>query len=123
MFSSDNLKEIKRIIQDVLTQWHSRLSKVLKNSLEKIATEMYSCGLISETVNETPNFKDIMTDVQSGMNVICNCQRLVKHCELFLQALIDQHGPPKEAAISIAEDWIDNIKRKLDITIEFNIFE
>ena len=121
IITSDNLKGIKGIIQDALTQWHSDLSKVLKKSLEKIATDLYSHGLISEAVNESPTFKDIMTEFQSGMNLIRNYQRLVKHCELFLQTLVDQHGPPKEAAINIAEDWTENIKRKLNITIEFNI--
>ena len=82
---------------------------------------MYCHSLISESVNETPEFKEIMSEFQLGMDVIRNYQRLVKHCELFLQTLIDQRGPPKEAAINIAEEWTDNIKRKLDITIEFNI--
>ena len=104
IITGDNLKEIKRIIQDVLTQWCSTLSKVLRT-------------------DETPTFKDIMTEFQLGMDIICNYQRLVKHCELFLQTLVNEGGPPKEAAICIAKEWTDNIKRKLDITIEFNIIE
>ena len=123
IITGDNLKEIKRIIQDVLTRWCSTLSKVLRTSLEKIATDMHSHGLITETVYETPTFKDIMAEFQLGMDIICNYQRLVKHCDLFLQTLVDQRGPPKEAAISIAKEWTDNIKRKFDITIEFNIIE
>ena len=121
IITGDKLKEIKRIIQDVLTQWYSDLSKVLGNSLENIATDMYSHGLISGAVYKTPTFKEIMTEFQTSMNLIRNYQRLVKHCELFLQTLVDQRGPPKEAAINIAEDWTDNIERKLNITIEFNI--
>ena len=123
IITDDNLKEIKRIIQDVLTQWNSALSKVLRTSLEKIATAMYSHGLITETVNETPTFKDIMTEFQLGMDLICKYKRLVKHCEMFLQTLVDQRGPPSQAAISIAEDWTDKIKEKLNITVEFNIIE
>ena len=119
--TGDRLEDIKGIIKNVLTRWYSLLSKVLMKSLKKIAADMYSHGLISESVNETPEFKEIMSEFQLGMDVIRNYQRLVKHCELFLQTLIDQRGPPKEAAINIAEEWTDNIKRKLDITIEFNI--
>lgn len=115
------LEEIKGIIKNVLTRWYSLLSKVLTKSLKKIAADMYSHGLITESVNETPEFQEIMSEFQSGVDLIPNYQRLVKHCELFLQTLIDQRGPPKEAAINIAEEWTDNIKRKLDITIEFNI--
>ena len=123
IITGDNLKQIKKIIQDVLTRWYSDLSEVLRTSLEKIATDMYSHGLITKTVNDAPTFKDIMNEFQSGMKLIRNYQRLVKYCELFLQTLVDQGGPPSQAAFSIAEDWTDNIKRELNITIEFNIIE
>ena len=123
IISSDKLEEIKKIIKDVLTQYHSGLSKVFSTSLEKIATDMYSHGLISETVKDAPNFRDILKEFQLGMDFIHKYKRLVKHCELFLQSLVDQHGPPKQAAISVAEEWSDSIRRKLDITIEFNIIE
>ena len=119
----NKLKQIKKIIQDVLTQWYSDLSKVLKRSLEKIATDMYSHDLITKTVNDAPTFKDIMNEFQSGMKLIHNYQRLVKYCELFLQTLVDQRGPPRQAAFSIAKEWTDQIKEKLEITIEFNIIE
>ena len=119
--SFNKLKQIKKIIQDVLTQRYSYLSKVLKRSLEKIATDMYSHDLITETVYETPTFKDIMAEFQLGMDIICDYQELVKHCKLFLQTLVDQRGPPKIAAITIAKEWTENIKRKLGITVEFNI--
>ena len=121
--SFNELKQIKKIIQDVLTQWHSDLSEVLRASLEKIATDMYSRGLITETVYETPTFKEIMNEFQLGMKFIRNYQRLVKYCELFLHTLVDQRGPPSQAAFSIAEEWTDQIKEKLDITIEFNIIK
>ena len=123
IITGDNLKEIKRIIQDVLTQWYSDLSEVLRTSLQEIATNMYSHGLVTKTVNDAPTFKDIMNEFQSGMKLIRNYQRLVKYCELFLQTLVDQRGPPSQAAFSIAEDWTDKIKEKLNITIEFNIIE
>ena len=123
IITGDNLKQIKRIIQDVLTRWCSTLSEVLRTSLEKIATDMYSHGLVTKTVNDAPTFKDIMNEFQSGMKLIRNYQRLVKYCELFLQTLVDQGGPPSQAAFSIAEDWTDKIKEKLEITIEFNIIE
>ena len=123
IITGDSLKGIKRIIQDVLTQWYSDLSEVLRTSLQEIATNMYSHGLITKTVNDAPTFKDIMNEFQSGMKLIRNYQRLVRYCELFLQTLVDQRGPPSQAAFSIAEDWTDKIKEKLNITIEFNIIE
>ena len=117
----DKLEKIKRIIKDVLTQFHSDLSDVLSTSLEKITIDMYSHGLITETVKDAPNFKDIMTEFQSGINLLQNDQKLVKHCKLFLQTLVNQRGPPSQAANNIAEEWANRIKRELNIAINFNI--
>ena len=82
---------------------------------------MYSHGLISETTKDTANFNDMMREFKSGMDFIRDGHKLLKHCHLFLQSLVKQGGPHKRAASSIAEEWTDNIKEKLNINIEFDI--
>ena len=82
---------------------------------------MYSYGLISETIKDTGNFNDIMREFKSGMSLIHDGQKLVKHCQLFLQILVEQGGPYVNAASSLAKEWTANIKEKLDVNIEFDI--
>ena len=121
IITGDNLKEIKRIIQDVLTEQYSALDDLLKATLKSVAKDMYSHGLISSTTKDTANFDDIMREFKSRMNFIRDSQKLLKHCQLFLQSLAKQEGPYRDAANCIAEEWTANIKEKLDIDIEFDI--
>ena len=121
MFTSDKVKEVRKIIQDVLTEQYSALDDLLKTALKSVAIEMYSHGLISETTKDTANFDDIMREFKSGMNFISDRQKFVKRCQLFLQSLAKQEGPYRDAANCIAEEWTANIKEKLDINIKFDI--
>ena len=121
MFTSDKVKEVRKIIDDVLTKQHSALDDLLKAALKSVAIEMYSYGLISETTKDTANFNDIMREFKSGMNFIYDGQELVKYCELFLQSLVKQKGPYKRAASGIAQEWTTNIKERLDVNIKFYI--
>ena len=89
--------------------------------LQQIATDMYSRDLISQPTKDVPTFQGVMKEFESGMHFIGKRHRLVKHCQLFLQILLDQRGPHKQAAIRLAEDWTDNIERQLHIAIDFDI--
>ena len=121
MLSGDKVKEVRKIIQDVLTKCYSALDGLLKASIKSFATDMYSHGLISGPTKDATNFNDMMREFVSGMSFIHDGQKLVKHCQLLLQSLVEQGGPHKQAANSIAEEWTDNIKEKLNINIEFDI--
>ena len=121
MLSDDKVNEVRKIIQDVLTKYHADLDDLLKASIKSIAVDMYSHGLISGPTKDAANFNDMMREFKSGMSFIHDGQKLVKRCQLFLQSLAKQEGPQKDAASSIAEEWTDNINKKLNINIEFHI--
>ena len=121
LFPSDKVKGVKKIVLNVLKENYPALTKLLKVSLESFATEMYSCGLISETIKSGANFNDMMSEFQVVTDFIHNGQELVKHCELFLQCLAKQGIPHKRAANYIAEKWTSNIKEKIYININFDI--
>ena len=120
MLSGDKVEEVRKIIQDILTKRYSALDDLLKASIKSFAVDMYSHGLISETTKDTANFNDMMREFKSGMDFIRD-HKLVKHCQLFLQSLAKQGGPLKDAASSIAEEWTDNINKKLNLYIAFDI--
>ena len=121
MLSGNKLKEVRKIIQDVLRTHYSTLCILLSPSLKAIAIDMYSHGLISKTTKDTLNFNDLMREFMLGMSVIRDVQQLVKHCDLFLQTLDKQGGPYSHAASSIANEWSANIKERLNISIEFDV--
>ena len=121
MLSGGEVEGVKKIIQDVLTKCYSALDGLLKASIKSFAADMYSHSLISEPTKDTANFNDMMREFKSGMDFKRDGQKLVKHCDLFLQSLDKQGGPHKDAASSIAEEWTDNINKKLNLYIKFDI--
>ena len=121
MLFGDKVKEVKKIIQDILEKKYSVLNNLLKPTLIPFAAEMYSHGLISKTTKDTANFNDMIREFNSGMDFIHDDQKLIKHCQLFLQSLVNQEGPHKNAAGNIAKEWTANIKEKLNINIVFDI--
>ena len=120
LLSGDKVKEVRKIIQDVLTEQYSTLDHLLKTAMKSIAADMYSRGLISETTRDAANFNDIVTEFKLGLAFIHDVQKLLKHCQLFLQSLAKQGGPYKLAADSIAKEWTTNINKNLNINVEFD---
>ena len=121
MSSDDKVKKIRKILQDVLNKHHADLDDLLKASIKSFATDMFSQGLISGPTNDSANFNDMMREFKSGMSFIRDDKELVKHCQLFLQCLDKRGGPHKGAAHSIAEEWTENINKKLNLYIKFDI--
>ena len=118
--SDDDIKKVRKIIQDVLTQSYSDLSTLFSASLQKIATDMFSQCIISESTKAAPTFSNVMTEFQSGMIFIHDIQGLEKHCVKFLNILVKQGGGYNHAANSIAENWRVHIKEELNINIGFD---
>ena len=121
MLSGDKVNEVRKIIQDVLTKSHAALDDLLKTSIISFAVDMYSRGLISKQTKDAANFNDMMREFKSVMSFIHDGQKLVEHCQLFLQSLVEQEGPCKLAAHSIAKEWTENIKKELNLYIKFDI--
>ena len=89
--------------------------------MKSFAVDMYSHGLISQATKDTRNFDDLMREFKAVMNFIQDGHKLIKHCQLFLQSLVKQGGPLKDAASGIAKEWSVIIKQKLNIDIDFDI--
>ena len=114
----DEVKEVRKIIQDILTEQYSVLDDLLKPSLKSVAANMFASHLLTKETREKLLYSDIMSEVISGMNFLHDLDKLKKHCDLFLQSLAKQDGPLKNAANSIAEAWTINIREKMDIKFE-----
>ena len=119
--STGDVGKVKKEIQKVLKQCYSKLDILLRESLQQIATDMFSDGLVTQTTQNEPNVSKVMNEFTSGMDFISDCQELVEYCKLFLRILAQQGGPFKRAADKIAQEWTTNIERELSMNLEFNI--
>ena len=124
MITSDRVDEVdkvKKVIQDVLKNYYSKLETLLNERLHEIATDMFSNDLVSQNTKNEPNVAKVMSEFTLGMDFIIECQELVEYCKLFLYILAQQGGPFKRAADKLAQEWTTNIEKKLCLNLEFNI--
>ena len=119
--STGDVEKVKKEIQKVLKRWYSKLDILLRESLQQIATDMFSVGLVSQTTLNELNVLKVMNEFTLGMEFISDCQELVEYCKLFLRILAQQGGPFQRAANKIAQEWTTNIERVLSMNLEFNI--
>ena len=82
---------------------------------------MFFTNLVSQNTKKDPNVEKVMSDFISGMDFISDCQELGEYCKSFLWTLDQQGGPFKRAADKIAQEWTNNIKRELNVNLQFKI--
>ena len=84
---------------------------------------MYSKRLISESVRDNPTVYSVVGEFESGMRLINNISKLQEHCQLFLQCLSSEGGPMKLAAQKLCQDWIEEVKKTCDISLDLTCDE
>ena len=84
---------------------------------------MYSKRLISESVRKSPAIDIVIDEFESGMRLANNISKLQEHCQLFLQCLSNEGGPTKLAAQKLCHDWIEEVKKECDISLDLICYE
>ena len=79
---------------------------------------MYSKGLISKSVRDSPTVYNVIGEFESGMNLVNSISKLQEHCQLFLQCLSSEGGPTKLAAQKLCQEWVDKVKKQCDISVD-----
>ena len=82
---------------------------------------MFARKLITKSVYNNPNYKDVMNDYKNGMNYK-SISELEEYCQLFLNSLSSQGGPVESVAKVIAGYWKDEINKELGTTLNFNVY-
>ena len=84
---------------------------------------MYSKRLISESVRDSPTVYNVIGEFESGMRLADSISKLQEHCQLFLQCLSSEGGPTKLAAQKLCQDWIEEVKKQCDISLDLTCDE
>ena len=110
-------------MKDVLTSHFADLSNQLSRCLPQISAAMYSKKLISESVRKSPAIDNVIDEFESGMRLANNISKLQEHCQLFLQCLSSEGGPTKLAAQKLCHDWIEEVKKEFNISLDLTCYE
>ena len=96
---------------------HAALVGLPKYSLPSLAAEMYSVGLISIGVKETPVFDSIIGEFVAKMNFKRTHTELEEDLRKFLKSFNKVGGSFADAASVLQDEWTDIIKKELNIEL------
>ena len=117
------LKQAKKVMKDVLTSHFGHLSDQLRLCLSRVAEEMYSCGLLSRSVVESPTAHKLIHEFENGMQYKDDILKLQEHCQLFLQCLSSERGPTQLVAQELCKDWMEEVNKKCNISLNLLCIE
>ena len=113
-------KKAKEIIHKILRKHYDSLRDLLYSDLlQKVTHRMYTSGLVSVSVNNSPNFNNLLKEYNVMLRVCRDHSEYITYCQTFIRILSDQGGPLKKISVAIADDWDREIKEKLHISLKF----
>ena len=121
--STTESDEVHKVLKSVLTSHFSDLSNQLSRCLSRVSAAMYSKRLISESVRDSPTVYNVIGEFESGMKLASNISKLQERCQLFLQCLSSEGGPTKLAAQKLCQDWMEEVKKQCDISLDLTCDE
>ena len=78
-----------------------------------IAKEMYTRGLLSESVKDCPTYDSLMREFEAGLNFKKTVKAIEEHCQSFIASVSSQKGPAESHARAIADEWKDEVMKDL----------
>ena len=107
------------MIDDTLVSHYDTFTTLTKSSLLSLANKLYTAGLISEGVKENCTMEEFLGEFRASLRAKRKLPKVQEHCQKFLSSFIAVRGSYANAAIALAEDWIEAIRNELGF--DFNI--
>ena len=113
---ADNLKRMKQVVRNVMSNCYADLSESLSGCSSDFADKMLSEQLITDSVMRRADFKDIIGDYKAGINTIFKYTELQRYCSKLLDVLRSLGGPAQRVA-----DYLESELNK-SFQVEFGHF-
>ena len=109
------------MINDVLVSHYDDLNSLPKKSLTGLVNQLYTAKLISNEVREAPSMEECIDYFKASLSFKRKLSQVQVHCQKFLNSFIAVRGSYADAAIALAEDWIEAIRNELGFDFNINI--
>ena len=109
------------MINDVLISHYADLNALPKKSLTGLVNQLYTAKLISNEVKEDASMKECIDEFKASLNYKRKLPQVQEHCQKFLSSFIAVRGCYADAAIALAEDWIEAIRNELGLNFNIDI--
>ena len=85
---------------------------------------MFSHNLVTRSVRGSPTVHSVINEFENAMQYLKeDISKLQEHCQVFLQCLSSEGGPMKLAAQNLCQDWMEEVKKQCDISLDLTCDE
>ena len=93
-------------INESLNKHFADIERATRYSITDISAELFSKGLISEAVKESPTYYKILNEFKTGLSLFSDVSMLVERYKIFLDCLKCSGGPSSQDVIdSLISEW------------------
>ena len=113
-------EKASKIEQGILRKYFDSLGGLLhRDPLQEVARGMYAAGLVSISVNNSPDYNNLMKEFNIMLGLCRDLPQFQNHCREFLTILSRQDGPLKAIGKVIADEWDKEIMDQLQQNFNF----
>ena len=115
-----DVEKASKITKEILKKHFASLGDLLhRDPLEKVIQRMYAENLVSESVNSSPDYKNMMSEYNVLLDICSDVSEFTEYCTKFIRILSDQGGPLLKISNRIAADWTKEIAKQLHVNLNF----
>ena len=107
------------MINDVLVSHYADLTSLPMEAVTDLANKLFALSLVNNAVRGNPSIEKCIEEFKASLNFKRKLPQVQEHCQKFLSSFIAVRGSYADAAIALAEDWIEAIRNELGL--DFNI--
>ena len=102
-----------KLVEDSLQDNFAQLKKATTHCIDGIRAELFSKGLISQSVKDSPTYDKIIDEFKIGLSFMQDVSKIQKCYDTFLDCFSSQGGPAKIASDQLRKDWTQ-IKQQIE---------
>lgn len=104
---------VLKLVEESLQKNFARLERATAYCIDGIRAELFSKGLISESVKDSPTYDKIINEFKIGLSFMQDVSKLQDHYDKFLDCFSSQGGPARIASDQLKEEWAQ-IKQQIE---------
>ena len=118
--SSNSVTCTVACIKEEIDRKFASLKNLFDPSMDAISAELFTVGIISNDVKNSPSTNTILQSFYSGFTFMNTIEEVQCHCRKFFSALDKMGGPFIIASNSLKQDIIKSIIRNFNFNIFFD---
>ena len=115
-----DISAIVTCIKEEINRKFAPLKNLFEPSINRVAAELFTIGIISDEVQRNPSTNSILQDFYTGFAFMNTIEKVEQHCRKFFSVFNKIGGPFTIAGNSLKHDIGESISRNFDFNISFN---